>query len=163
MHSGLPLGTIKGKSSLGKNGEGVRGWGETCNNKDSYARLSHEPGGGRAAPQAPVTNQWLNGLDNAPWTTLPFPPCICLTTCCNSLREHQRYPRVCNDEIFSIFNMLIGPIRLSFRLVISQLLSRRTDPHTHTCLCRSYSSGQQFNQLSQSDRLDTDPGLVLIK
>lgn len=71
--TGLPLGTIKGKSSLATNGEGVSGWGKTCNNKDSYARLSHEPRGGRAAPQAPVRNQWLSVVDNAPRTTV-VPP-----------------------------------------------------------------------------------------
>lgn len=65
-----PLGTIRGKSSSATNGGGVTGWGKTCNNKDSYARLSHEPRGGRAAPWAPVTNQRLSGLDNAPRTSV---------------------------------------------------------------------------------------------
>lgn len=50
--------------------KGFPGWGKTCNNKDSSARLSHEPRGGRAAPRAAVTNQWLSGLDNAPWMSV---------------------------------------------------------------------------------------------
>lgn len=84
--TGLPLGTIKGKSSSATNVEGLSGWGKTSYNKDSYS----EPRGGHAAPPAPVTTQRLSGLDNTPAGRLPSPPCICLTTCCNRLREHQR-------------------------------------------------------------------------
>lgn len=48
--TGLPLGTIRGKSSSATNVEGVSGWGKTGYNKDSYSK----PRGGHAAPTAPV-------------------------------------------------------------------------------------------------------------
>ncbi|CAB1417473.1 unnamed protein product [Pleuronectes platessa] len=51
--------------------ERVCGWGETCNNIDGYARLSHglRAGGGRV-PRAPVMNQQLIGLDNPPQSSV---------------------------------------------------------------------------------------------